>query len=105
MPVTIQLENPCLTAVLDGEIDHHCARSLREEIDQAILDYEPHQLRLDFEKVTFMDSSGIGLIMGRHRTMQEIGGEVIVQNPPPHIRRVLRISGIERIAKIQITNV
>ena len=49
MPVTIQLENPCLTAVLDGEIDHHCARSLREEIDQAILDYEPHQLRLDFE--------------------------------------------------------
>ena len=56
MPVTIQLENPCLTAVLDGEIDHHCARSLREEIDQAILDYEPHQLRLDFEKVTFMDS-------------------------------------------------
>ena len=51
MPVTIQLENPCLTAVLDGEIDHHCARSLREEIDQAILDYEPHQLRLDFEKV------------------------------------------------------
>ena len=62
MPVTIQLENPCLTAVLDGEIDHHCARSLREEIDQAILDYEPHQLRLDFEKVTFMDSSGIGLL-------------------------------------------
>ena len=70
MPVTIQLENPCLTAVLDGEIDHHCARSLREEIDQAILDYEPHQLRLDFEKVTFMDSSGIGLILGRCQQMQ-----------------------------------
>ena len=94
MPVTIQLENPCLTAVLDGEIDHHCARSLREEIDQAILDYEPHQLRLDFEKVTFMDSSGIGLILGRCQ-----------QIPPPHIRRVMRLSGMERIASIEITNV
>ena len=67
MPVTIQLENPCLTAVLDGEIDHHCARSLREEIDQAILDYEPHQLRLDFEKVTFMDSSGFWVAASRCR--------------------------------------
>ena len=63
---------------------------------------EESVLILDFGGVTFMDSSGIGLIMGRHRTMQEIGGEVIVQNPPPHIRRVLRISGIERIAKIQM---
>ena len=79
MPVTIQLENPCLTAVLDGEIDHHCARSLREEIDQAILDYEPHQLRLDFEKVTFMDSSGIGLILGRCQQMQARSGHVIIQ--------------------------
>ena len=105
MPVTIQLENPCLTAVLDGEIDHHCARSLREEIDQAILDYEPHQLRLDFEKVTFMDSSGIGLILGRCQQMQARSGHVIIQNPPPHIRRVMRLSGMERIASIEITNV
>ena len=105
MPVTIQLENPCLTAVLDGEIDHHCARSLREELDQAILDYEPHQLRLDFEKVTFMDSSGIGLILGRCQQMQARSGHVIIQNPPPHIRRVMRLSGMERIASIEITNV
>ena len=93
MPVTIQLENPCLTAVLDGEID------------QAILDYEPHQLRLDFEKVTFMDSSGIGLILGRCQQMQARSGHVIIQNPPPHIRRVMRLSGMERIASIEITNV
>ena len=86
MPVTIQLENPCLTAVLDGEIDHHCARSLREEIDQAILDYEPHQLRLDFEKVTFMDSSGIGLILGRCQQM-------LAMRSMPESRITLRICG------------
>ena len=91
-----------MVAVLSGEIDHHCARPRRVEIDEMIEQVQPTVLILDFGGVTFMDSSGIGLIMGRHRTMQEIGGEVIVQNPPPHIRRVLRISGIERIAKIQM---
>ena len=91
-----------MVAVLSGEIDHHCARPMRVEIDEMIEQVQPTVLILDFGGVTFMDSSGIGLIMGRHRTMQEIGGEVIVQNPPPHIRRVLRISGIERIAKIQM---
>lgn len=105
MAVTLQLEAPCLTAVLDGEIDHHCARNLREEIDQAILDYEPNQLRLDFERVTFMDSSGIGLIMGRYQQMQARDGTVIILNPPPHIRRVMRLSGMERIARIEVTNI
>ena len=97
MPVTIQLENPCLTAVLDGEIDHHCARSLREEIDQAILDYEPHQLRLDFEKVTFMDSSGIGMIIGRYKTVSALGGTLSIACPSKEADRILSISGIYRI--------
>lgn len=53
--------------------------------------------------MTFMDSSGIGLIMGRHRAMEEIDGEVVIRNPPVHIRRVIHISGMERIAQIQNT--
>ena len=105
MNFTSFLDSGKLTVALTGEIDHHCARSLREEIDHAILDYEPHQLRLDFEKVTFMDSSGIGLILGRCQQMQARSGHVIIQNPPPHIRRVMRLSGMERIASIEITNV
>lgn len=60
---------------------------------------------LDFEKVTFMDSSGIGLIMGRCQQMKARSGNVIIQNPPPHIRRVMRLSGMERIASIEITNI
>ena len=64
--------------------------------------YQPEVLVLDFAGVTFMDSSGIGLIMGRHRSMESIGGEVIVRNPPQHIRRVMRLSGMDRIARIQM---
>ena len=97
MHVTIQLENPCLTAVLDGEIDHHCARSLREEIDQAILDYEPHQLRLDFEKVTFMDSSGIGLLIGRYKKLKEKGMRLFVKNVNPYVDKLFRMSGLYSI--------
>ena len=93
MTVTIQQTDDCMTAVLEGELDHHCAGSIRKEIDAAVRDQ-------DFHLVTFMDSSGIGLIMGRHQLMQSLGGQVLILDPPQHIRRVLRISGIERIAKV-----
>lgn len=100
MTVTIQQTDDCMTAVLEGELDHHCAGSIRKEIDAAVWDQEPVLLYLDFHLVTFMDSSGIGLIMGRHQLMQSLGGQVLILDPPQHIRRVLRISGIERIAKV-----
>ena len=90
MAVELQTQEKTLIAILSGEIDHHCAQPMRAE------------MVLDFAGVTFMDSSGIGLIMGRHRTMEAIGGSVIVRDPPPHIRRVIRLSGMERIAQIQI---
>ena len=102
MAVEITLQDRTLDAVLDGEIDHHCAQPMRTEIDEKITAYQPEVLVLDFAGVTFMDSSGIGLIMGRHRSMESIGGEVIVRNPPQHIRRVMRLSGMERIARIQM---
>ncbi len=102
MAVEITLQDRTLVAVLDGEIDHHYAQPMRNEIDEKITAYQPEVLVLDFAGVTFMDSSGIGLIMGRHRSMESIGGEVIVRNPPQHIRRVMRLSGMERIARIQM---
>ena len=87
---------------LSGELDHHAARDLRAQIDAAVERCKVKRLVLDFSEVGFMDSSGIGLIMGRHRSMESIGGEVIVRNPPQHIRRVMRLSGMERIARIQM---
>ncbi|MBQ8824219.1 MAG: anti-sigma factor antagonist [Ruminococcus sp.] len=101
MAVKIYTAQEGLIAVLDGEIDHHCAQDLREKIDQAIMENQPELLILDFQQVTFMDSSGIGLIMGRYKQMCTYSGNVIIRNPPLHIKRVMKLSGIERIAKIE----
>ncbi|MGN0630845.1 MAG: anti-sigma factor antagonist [Ruminococcus sp.] len=101
MTVELKNDNTCLIALLSGELDHHTVRSVREEIDTAISENQPSRLALDFGDVTFMDSSGIGLILGRCKIMGGIGGTTAIWNPPPHIRRVMKLSGVERLAKIE----
>ena len=86
---------------VSGELDHHSVRSIREEIDTAVTEQQPSKLALDFREVTFMDSSGIGLILGRCKVMCGIGGTTVVWSPPHHIKRVMRLSGIERLARIE----
>ena len=100
MSVKITQNGEVVTAYLEGEIDHHSAGELRREIDEAVERDCPTMLVLDFKDVTFMDSSGIGLIMGRSKLMKECGGRLEVRNSQPYIKRVLKLSGIERIVKI-----
>lgn len=89
-----------LVAEICGDIDHHTAKYFRGEIDKAIRSHNPLTLILDYSQVTFMDSSGIGLVMGRYRIMSEMGGEVIVASPPAYIRKVLQLAGMHRLTKI-----
>lgn len=100
MKVNITSENGTAVAVLNGEIDHHTARSLRSEIDRFVITMQPERLAMDFTGITFMDSSGIGLIIGRYKLMKEWGGQLEIRGTHPYIRRVLKLSGIERIVKI-----
>ena len=79
-----------MTAYLEGEIDHHSAQSLREEIDAQILSMTPVKLVLDFGGVTFTDSSGIG----RNTMMKVLGGKMAIQNPPVQMVRILRLAQI-----------
>ncbi len=72
--INLKSEGEILIAEIIGEIDHHTARVLREEIDTKIIRTTPTVLVLDFEKVTFMDSSGIGLIMGRYKLIHPMNG-------------------------------
>ena len=83
-----------LAAYLSGEIDHHAAQTLRNEIDAQVDDRLPELLTLDFSGVTFMDSSGVGLILGRGRHIRALGGRLTVQNPPAAIRRMLDLARI-----------
>ena len=80
-----------LVAEICGDIDHHTAKYFRGEIDKAIRSHNPLTLILDYSQVTFMDSSGIGLVMGRYR---------IVASPPAYIRKVLQLAGMHRLTKI-----
>ncbi len=98
MAVRIEIGPELVTAYLGGEIDHHSAQLMRREIDHTLLVDKPPALVLDFKDVTFMDSSGIGLVMGRYRLMQELGGEVRVTNVSSHIRKVMRLSGLDKLA-------
>ena len=100
MSVKIINEDNKVIALLSGEIDHHNAKSLRQDKDFSLRENQPEELIMDFSEVGFMDSSGIGLVMGRYKLMQEIGGNLVVRNPPPHIKKVMRLSGIDRLASI-----
>ncbi len=83
-----------ITAALCGDIDHHSARSMRAELDDVIANSRPEMLILDFEQVGFMDSSGIGLILGRLKAVQAVGGDIIIKNVRPNIAAVIRLSGL-----------
>lgn len=95
--VDITYENGVLTAKLSGEIDHHIAPKLRSQIDSGCENYRPAALILDFGGVSFMDSSGIGLIMGRYRMISLLGGRLEVVNIPPTLKKIFVISGIETL--------
>lgn len=107
MQIDYDIAENQLLVRLEGEIDHHSSIQIRREIDDAIYAHLPQTLILDFQNVTFMDSSGIGLIIGRHRILQNLDGsdsEIILNQPSPYIANILRLGNIEHIAKIQINH-
>lgn len=100
--MNLSFSDGILTAYIEGEIDHHSAPSIREEIDKKIIEDKPSVIRLDYSGVTFMDSSGIGLIMGRYKLIKLYSGELEVVNIPKNMEKVVKLSGIEKLARITI---
>lgn len=94
-----------LKVKLRGEIDHHSAAAVRVSMDEIIRSRVPQRLVLDMSGVDFMDSSGLGLIMGRYTLMQSLGGEVWVQDPSPATERIMSLAGMERIINIKRSTV
>lgn len=88
-------------AAIEGDIDHHSAREIREVIDAFLQEDKPDKLQLDFSKVQFMDSSGIGLIMGRYKLQKARGAALEVVNMPPSIDRLIRLSGLGALGIIK----
>ena len=92
--VTFSAAGETLYAYLAGEIDHDAAQNLRIQLDDALLTRTPRTLVLDLGGVGFMDSSGVGLILGRQRCARSLGGTLRIQHAPAQLRRVLQLAGI-----------
>ena len=90
-----------LTLTLRGEIDHHSAVRVRTEIDALIYEERPCKVVLDLSEIDFMDSSGLGLIMGRYSLMQRLGGELTLRNPNERIVQIFSLAGLQRMVKIE----
>ncbi len=101
MPIRIESDGETVTAFLEGEIDHHSAAQMREAIDAHLVAGGAKLLIMDFREVTFMDSSGIGLVMGRYRQIRYNDGQLHIINTSPQIYKVMRIAGLERLAVIE----
>ena len=97
MPVHLIYQPDCVRARLLGEIDDHTAREMRETIDPAILRLRPKKLILDFTDVPFMDSSGIGLIIGRYKQMRLWQGEVTLCGMSRRIEMIVKLSGAQTV--------
>ena len=100
MGVNMKLCDDIMTVMINGDIDHHTARIIREQIDEKIEQSFPRQLIIDMKNVDFMDSSGIGLILGRYRIMLLYKGGVKIANANKQVSKVLKISGVDKLIEI-----
>ena len=90
-----------LLVCISGEIDHHSAVWVRTQIDAEINERRPKRTVLVLSGIDFMDSSGLGLIMGRYSRMQAIGGDLLVREPNERIVKILKLAGLDKIVKIE----
>ena len=85
---------------LTEEIDHHTTESIRRRADYEIQRHIPRKVIFDFSSVSFMDSAGIGMIIGRYKLLSMLGGTLEIKNVSPNVERILKMSGILKIIKI-----
>ena len=103
MQFTSYLDSGQLTVALTGEIDHHCAKAYIETISTKIEAYNPKVCVLDFRDVTFMDSSGIAVVINALRAMSRIGGELILSDLAEQPRKIFSMSGMDKLFMIKET--
>ena len=90
-----------VTVVIAGELDHCAAPQIRRMLDELLEDPMLMHLTLDLENLTFMDSSGIGVLLGRLRILQSRGGTMSVRNMQPQVEKLFRLSGMHRVIGIE----
>ena len=82
---------------ISGELDHHTAQAVREKLDRAILKEGAVNIVLDFKNLRFMDSSGIGVLLGRYKLLKKKGGRIYVKNVGRQVDKIFTVSGLYQV--------
>ncbi len=101
MELRFEKQEKTLTVFLRGEIDHHAAGGLREQIDGAVTSGDIVHLILDFSEVSFMDSSGVGLLLGRYKRMCARGGRLLARGLTARYLTMMKMAGMEKLGILQ----
>ena len=101
MPVTCMQKDRTLTAAVTGELDHHGARAVMEELDRSIDLARPRELVLDLKDLRFTDSSGIAVLLRSRKRMEQAGGSLRVVRVPEQADKVFRAAGLSRIIRFE----
>ena len=99
--VAYETHKDALVIRFSGEIDHHSAVDVRTGIDEKLMVERPPKVFLELSGVDFMDSSGLGLIMGRFALVRRYGGKLAVLDPAPAVQKILSLAGMERMIPIR----
>ncbi len=101
MDVSYLKQDKLLIIKFTEEIDHHTTEKIRRRADYEIERYIPRKIIFDFDKVSFMDSAGIGLLLGRYKNATALGSKVELENVNKNIYKILKMSGITRLIQIK----
>lgn len=100
MQIQCEMHERTLVARLVGELDHHSAARAREELEGIIRSRNVKNLVFDFKDLSFMDSSGIGVIIGRYKSIHAMGGMVAIASANPHVDRIMSLSGVKKLVNV-----
>ena len=104
MEIISSVKNGVLYVKPAGDIDHHSAKEMRGAIDGLIIKNNPKELELDLSGIDFMDSSGLGLVLGRYKKQTDVGGKFKIINPTKRIMQILQLAGVDKIIRIERVN-
>ncbi len=100
MIIDLSGKQKLLTVRLEGELDHYTTTNVRKALEKELVSTGAINVAFDFSGVTFMDSSGIGMILGRYKTVRALGGRLILFGMNAQTERLIRMSGVDKIAEI-----
>lgn len=95
----VKLSNKGTTLIVNviGELDHHCAEYIRQKVDHEMIKSTTKNIIFDFSKISFMDSSGIGVIIGRYKNIQQLNGKIAMIHVSDQIKKIFEMSGLLKI--------